>query len=78
MITVFDAILTMTSQFAMHLSYEMECIKFAQGSPLITLEINVEHVRHCEVFQMDGCPFLKRYLSKYPALTNAALIIFQH
>jgi hypothetical protein len=49
-ITVFDATVTVTSQFAMHLG--KECIKFAHGGLLITSEINVDLVRHCEVFRL--------------------------
>jgi hypothetical protein len=48
--TVFDAIHTMMSQFAMHLS--QKCIKFIHSGLLITSEINVDLMRHCEVLRM--------------------------
>jgi hypothetical protein len=51
-IMVFDATVTVTSQFAVHLG--KECIKFAHGDLLITSEINVHLVKHCEVFRLRG------------------------
>jgi hypothetical protein len=50
-ITVFDAILSLMLQFAMH--FGKGCIKFDQDGLIITSEINVDLVRQCEVFRMQ-------------------------
>jgi hypothetical protein len=51
-IMVFDATVTVKSQFAVHLG--KESVEFAHGGLLITSDINVHLVRHCEVFRLRG------------------------